>query len=208
MTIRSRGRIGSTDYGMRTYGPAGSKSRLESALAAYRADGPSPSSFRRWQHAAEFRRWLEQDALRTLTLDQACLMYSACGGRKAKGFGSNALEEIREAFDFLLYDPLSLEGRFSECVTEGSAYELKGSNKAFISYLLCVKDPLLFGVWTPSSDKGLAMLGFITPKERSASPGTKYVRYLDLLWGLRRTAGMADFQELDRFLFWMAKIKE
>ncbi|MCE2466329.1 MAG: hypothetical protein J4G01_09760, partial [Dehalococcoidia bacterium] len=35
--------------------------------------------------------------------------------------------------------------------------------------------------------------------------GTTYVQYLDLLWSVRRAAGMADFPELDRFLWWLAK---
>ncbi len=174
---------------------------------AFRVQLPSMSVMERWDRIGQFQGWLQQGALPDLSLDQAHLLYSASGGRKGKEFKANTLEEVRDSIDFLLYDPLSLDGRFSECVDPEGAYTLKGSGKSFVSYLLCVRYPQLFGHWSSYSDRSLSMLGMARPKARKMAQGqgTTYVQYLDLLWSVRKAAGMVDFPELDRFLWWLAK---
>ncbi|MCE2466080.1 MAG: hypothetical protein J4G01_08465, partial [Dehalococcoidia bacterium] len=126
-----------------------------------------------------------------MSTEQAHILYSASGGRKMKEFKTNTVDEIRDSIDFLLYDPLSLDGRFSECVDPEGAYTLKGSGKGFVSYLLCVCYPQLFGHWSSYSDRSLSLLGIARPKARKLvqGQGTTYVQYLDLLWSVRRAAG-------------------
>ena len=180
---------------------------MASLVGAYRAQLPFMSAMDRWDRLSQFQGWLQQEALPQLSTEQAHILYSASGGRKMKEFKTNTLDEIRDSIDFLLYDPLSLDGRFSECVDPEGAYTLKGSGKGFVSYLLCVRYSHLFGHWSSYSDRSLSLLGIARPKARKLvqGQGTTYVQYLDLLWSVRRAAGMADFLELDRFLWWLAK---
>ena len=180
---------------------------IASAAEAFRVQLPSLPAMERWDRIGQFQGWLQQSALPHLTPEQAHMLYSASGGRKAKEFRVNSAEEVRDTIDFLLYDPLSLDGRFSECVDPEGAYTLKGCGKSFVSYLLCVRYPQLFGHWSSYSDRSLSMLGMARPKARKMAQGqgTTYVQYLDLLWSVRKAAGMADFPELDRFLWWLFK---
>ncbi len=185
----------------------GGRSLLADALDLHRAQASSLPAMVRWDKASQFQVWLQQDALPNLTQEQANSLYSASGARKGKEFKTNSLEETCESLEFLLYDPLSLDGRFSECADPEGAYALKGCSKSFVSYLLCLRYPQLFGHWSSYSDRSLSMLGITRPKARKSAEGqgTTYVQYLDLLWSVRRGTGMADFQELDRFLWWLAK---
>ena len=168
---------------------------------AYRVQLPSLPAMERWDRIGQYQGWLQQSALACLTMEQAHMLYSASGGRKAKEFRINSPEEVRDSIDFLLYDPLSLDGRFSECVDPEGAYTLRGCGKSFVSYLLCVRYPQLFGHWSSYTDRSLSMLGMARPRARKMAQGqgTTYVQYLDLLWSVRRAAGMTDFPELDRF---------
>ena len=76
---------------------------------------------RRWQRAREFAGWLDEQALPSLTAEQAWAVYRASGGRRSKEFKANPIEEIRDSLDFLLFDTLGLEKRFDESAsTEGA----------------------------------------------------------------------------------------
>lgn len=198
--MSTQGRISTAQF--RRGGPS-----IARAAEAFRVQFSSLSVMERWDRIEQFQGWLQQGALPHLTLEQAYTLYSASGGRKAKEFRANSAEEVRDSIDFLLYDPLSLDGRFSECVDPEGAYTLKGCGKSFVSYLLCVSYPQLFGHWSSYSDRSLSMLGMARPKARKMAQGqgTTYVQYLDVLWSVRKAAGMADFPELDRFLWWLAK---
>ena len=210
MTDRHGSQVGLADNRPSRRGMPGGHQNLDSALATYKQQlsnrRPNTPVVCRWERAGEFQGWLNEATLQDLAFQQAKEIYRAAGGRKITEFNSNSIEEIRDAIDFLLYDPLSLEGRFSECVNRGSSCALGGSSKEFASYLLCIKDPQLLGVWSAYSERALAMLGLTIPKKRNLSPGTRYVQYLDLLWGLRRTTALADFQALDGFLYWLSRI--
>ena len=180
---------------------------IAKAAEAFRAQVLHMSAMDRWDRIGQFQGWLQQSALPHMTLEQAQTLYSASGARKGKEFKANSLEEVRDSIDFLLYDPLSLDGRFSECVDPEGAYTLKGCGKSFVSYLLCLRYPQLFGHWSSYSDRSLSMLGMARPKARKMAQGqgTTYVQYLDLLWSVRKAAGMPDFPELDKFMWWLAK---
>ena len=125
---------------------------LESgADAAYRK--------RRWGRAAELVEWLEQDALGSLSAENALQLYRASGGRESSAFSGTAIEELRDALDFLLYDTIKLEGRFDECVSPQGGYKLPGAGREFVSWLLCLRNPQLLGVWNSNAERMLKRIG-------------------------------------------------
>ena len=159
------------------------------ALDAYRK--------RRWGQAEEFVPWLAVDSLPSLGNDQAMRLYRASGGRDAVAFATNPIEEVRDSLDFLLYDTIKLEGRFDECVQDGAAYRLPGAGKEFVSWLLCLRNPSLFGVWNNNAERLLRRSGAYP---ESMKRGPMGIRYLDLLEGLnwlRAQTGLSSLIEVD-----------
>ena len=152
---------------------------------------------RRWGRAADFASWLEEDVLAALEPEQALRLYRASGGRDGGGFSSNPIAEVRDSLDFLLYDTIKLEGRFDECVMDGGAYKLAGAGREFISWLLCLRNPYLFGVWNSNAERMLRRMGAYPESMKRGPVG---IRYLDLLEGLawvRAQAGLPDYIEVD-----------
>ena len=80
-------------------------------------------------------------------------------GREASAFASVPIEELRDSLDFLLYDTIKLEGRFDECVNPDGAYKLPGAGKEFVSWLLCLRNPALLGVWNVTAERLLRRVG-------------------------------------------------
>ena len=152
---------------------------------------------RRWRNAAEFASWLDEDALAALDPAQALRLYRASGGRDAAAFGGNPIEEVRDSLDFLLYDTIKLEGRFDECVSDGGAYRLAGAGKEFVSWLLCLRNPLLFAVWNSGAERTLRRLGAYPESMRRGPAGIRYLDLLEALAWVRGRAGLADFIEVD-----------
>src|SRR5918999_6215684 len=113
----------------------------------------------RWHRAEEFTSWLIQSALPSLSMQQALDLYRASGGNRSGEFKANPIEEIRESLDFLLYDTIKLEGRFDECASDEGAYKLSGAGKEFMSYLLCLREPALFGIWNSHAERALRPWG-------------------------------------------------
>ena len=174
---------------------------LGARLLALLEGGPlARAHARRWGRLAEFQGWLAQDVLPSLTPQQALALYRASGGRQAGRFRGSPIAEVRDALDFLLYDPLKLEGRFEEVAAEHGGYYLPGAGKEFASYVLCVKDPALFGVWSAAAERGLRALGLLPRPLREGPLGVRYVDFLDLLWQARALAGLADFPQVDTLL--------
>ena len=160
---------------------------------------------RRWQRSAEMANWLSQEELPTLSEQRAVALYRASGGGKAREFIANGVSDIGETIDFLLYDTITLEARFNECVAEGGAYKLAGAGKEFISYLLCLKQPALLAVYNQAAERALRRLGRYP---RSMSAGHLGLRYLDLLDAahrLRPEFGLADFREVDEFFYFLTR---
>ena len=160
---------------------------------------------RRWRRSTELAGWLSEDHLPSLAEQEALTLYRASGSGKAKEFIDNGLADIVETIDFLLYDTITLEARFNECVAEGGAYKLTGAGKEFASYLLCLKQPTLLAVWNPASERGLRRLDRYP---RSMSAGHWGLRYLDLLDSanrLRPEFGLADFREVDEFFYFITR---
>lgn len=154
-------------------------------------------SKRRWSRATEFGGWLEQDALASLNPEQALRMYRASGGRDAVSFSSNPIEELRDSLDFLLYDTIKLEGRFDECVLPEGAYKLAGAGKEFVSWLLCLRNPVLFGVWNTNTERMLRRIGAYPAAMNRGPMGIRYLDLLEALGWLRLQLGLPDFIEVD-----------
>ena len=157
----------------------------------------SPYRKRRWEKAAEFASWLEEEALPLLEPGQALRLYRASGGRDAAGFSVNPIEEVRDSLDFLLYDTIKLEGRFDECVNDGGAYKLSGAGKEFVSWLLCLRNPYLFAVWNSNSERMLRRMGAYSEAMKRGPVGIRYLDLLEALAWVRAQAGFPDFIEVD-----------
>ena len=156
---------------------------------------------RRWGRLEEMQAWLEQESLASLTGEQAATLFRASGARGLRAFQNNSLEEIRDALDFLLYDTITLEGRFAECAATDGSYNLAGAGKEFISYLLCLRDPQLFGVWQPYTAKALKIMGRCPKNLGMGHLGLGYLDLLDALQRVGREAQLRDFRMVDEFCF-------
>ena len=155
----------------------------------------------RWSRFAECRNLLAQEALAGLSWDHALTLYRSSGARGIGEFRTNQLEEIRDALDFLLYDTITLEGRFAECAASGGSYHLAGLGKEFVSYLLCLRDPSFFGIWQSYVPRALRLMGKCPPNLGKGHLGLGYLDLLDALQGVRQETGLADFRGVDEYCF-------
>ena len=160
---------------------------------------------RRWQRAEEMVEWLDQERLLSLTEVQARALYRASGGSKSREFLGNSLEEICDTLDFLLYDTITLEARFNECVAEGGAYRLAGAGKEFASFLLCLRQPGLLAVWNTAAERALRRLGRYPQSMGKGHWGLRYLDLLDQAHRLRPEFGLADFREVDEFCYFVSR---
>jgi len=160
---------------------------------------------RRWDQALEFAAWLSEKDLPSLSLDQALTLYRASGSNRIAEFETNPIEEVRDSLDFLLYDTIKLEGRFSECASDGGAYKLAGAGKQFVSYLMCLRDSTLFAVWNRSTEGALKLLGMYPATLRDGDLGLRYLDLLDVLQRVRRQLGLAHFQAVDEFCYMVSR---
>ena len=156
---------------------------------------------RRWSRFAEYRIWLVQEALAGLSWDHALTLFRSSGARGIKEFRTNQLEEVRDALDFLLYDTITLEIRFAECAGSGGSYHLPGWSKELVSYLLCLRDPSLFGIWQPYVPRALRLMGKGPPNLGKGHLGLGYLDLLDALQGVRQETGLADFRAVDEYCY-------
>jgi hypothetical protein len=160
---------------------------------------------RRWSRAAEMAGWLDQNQLPSLTEKQALALYRASGGSKIREYAGNPLPEIFDTLDFLLYDTITLEARFNECVAEDGAYKLAGAGKEFASHMLCLRQPGLLGVWNYSAERALRRLGRYPKGLSKGHYGLRYMDLLEAIQRLRPEFGLADFREVDEFCFLVSR---
>ena len=179
----------------------------EGFLAAQLSGGLPTAAVRRWKDSERLAYLLSEDALASLTTEQAGALYRACGGAKGKDFRGNPVEEIRDSLDFLLYDTIKLEGRFQECVADEGAYKLSGAGKEFASFALCLREPRLFGVWNAGAERALRRLGMYPGTLNRGPWGIRYIDLLDSLQRLSARFGLSDLAEADRFAAWIAQKK-
>ena len=162
---------------------------------------------KKWRRSAEFYGWLQQDALAALDMDQALELYRASGGRDTARFKTNAIEEVRDGLDFLLYDNIKLEGRFDECAAPAGAYRMAGAGKEFPSYLLCLSNPGLFAVWNGNAERLLKLAGLLPVTMKRGPMGIRYLDLLEALNRLRARSGRRDFREIDELAYQAAQRK-
>jgi hypothetical protein len=160
---------------------------------------------RRWQRGAEMADWLSEAELPALSEQRALAIYRASGGAKAREFAANGLADITETIDFLLYDAITLEARFNECVAEGGGYKLAGAGKEFISFLLCLRQPTLLAVWNQAAERGLRRLDRYPRSMGAGHWGLRYLDLLDSAQRLRPEFGLADFREVDEFFYFITR---
>lgn len=160
---------------------------------------------RRWARAGEMAGWLAPEQLPELTETQAAALYRAAGGSRGREFAGNGLAEIRDSLDFLLYDTITLEARFNECVAEGGAYRLAGAGKEFVSFLLCLGQPGLLAVWNPATERALRRLERYPKGLGKGHWGLRYMDLLEAAQRLRPEFGLADFREVDEFCYFVSR---
>ncbi len=156
---------------------------------------------RRWLRSEEFARWLAQERLPTLSMEQALALYRGAGGRKSQEFRSNQIEDIRDSLDFLLYDNIGLETRFEESASTTGAYRLAGTGREFVSYALCLVEPSLFAFWGSHSEKALRRLGVYSGNLNKGHLGLGYLDLLNALHAVRLRSGLTDFRDVDQLAF-------
>ena len=156
---------------------------------------------RRWQRSEEFSTWLTEAALAALSEKQASDLYRSSAANQWREFKTNAIEEVRDSLDFLLYDETKLEGRFEECAAEDGGFKLAGAGKQFVSYLMCLRDPGLFAVWSTHAERLLRTLGMYHPGLRGRNLGMGYMDLLEALQVVRARTGLRDFRMVDEFAY-------
>ncbi|MFQ6028008.1 MAG: hypothetical protein ACE5Q6_10990 [Dehalococcoidia bacterium] len=156
---------------------------------------------RRWQQSDSFAEWLQPENLASLASRQATTLYRASGGRQVADFGTNTEDDLRDSLDFLLYDTITLEARFAECASPQGAFKLAGAGKEFISYVLCLKNPGLFGIWNAASERTLRRLGLFTPTMAKGHLGLGYLEVLESLAIVRQRMGLEHFRQVDEFCY-------
>ena len=161
---------------------------------------------RRWERAAVMAQWLAENALPDLSHDQGSALYRASGGNRVAQFRANPIAELRDSLDFLLYDNIRLEARFDECAAEEGGYKLAGAGKEFVSFLLCLRDPGLFAHWNSNTERMLRVMGNYPPGLGRGRLGNRYIDLLDALQGLRIRTGLADFQQVDEFAYFVVRL--
>ena len=161
---------------------------------------------RRWGNDGR-ADWLDQEYLPSLTAAEASALYRGAGGRHAKRFNANPIDEVRDTIDFLLYDTIKLENRFDECAVETGGFGLAGASKEWPSYLLTLREPTLFAPWSPHTERALRRWGMLPPGFRTGHPGLCYIDLLDILGGLARRMQMPDFRSVDEFCYFNGRQK-
>lgn len=189
----------------RATGPANWKALAESYREAEGAGTLDAFRRRRWQYADDPASWLEQRVLATLTQTQANALYRGAGGRHITKFRANSINDVRDAADFLLYDTIKLENRFEECALETGGFGLSGAGREWPSYLLTLRDPVLFAPWSPHTERALRRLQMLPPGLRRGHPGLCYIDLLDSMQLLRVRLGLADFRAVDEFCYLNAR---
>ena len=177
-------------------------------LYAEALDAGQLDAYRRkkWDRSEEFASWLEQPALESLEPQQAAALYRASGGRNTRVFAGVTIEELRDSLDFLLYDNIKLEGRFDECAAAHGAYKLPGAAEAFVSFLLCLHEPGLFGVWNNNSERLLRRLGTLPASMKQGPIGIRYQDVLEALGRVGSEFKLADFRQVDELAYFAGSV--
>ena len=86
---------------------------------------------------------------------------------------------------------------FEECASPEGAYKLPGAGHEFVSWLLCLRNPPLLGVWNSNSERLLRLLGAYQESMRRGPAGIRYLDLIEALAWVRARLGLRDFVEVD-----------
>lgn len=156
---------------------------------------------RRWDRTSGAQTWLEQANIPSIKDGQIGILYRGAGGRNLTKFRTNAVADIHDAMDFLLYDTIKLESRFDECASESGAFSLEGTGREWPSYLLTLQEPRLFAPWNHHTDRALRRLGMYQSNLRKGHSGLSYLDLLEILEYLRVRLQFPDFRTVDEFCY-------
>lgn len=159
---------------------------------------------RKWSKMGRAKELIQEDAVNNLTEAQAAELYRCLpiSQRGRSAFLANPIKEIREALGFLLWEQLMYEMRVYEFLDQGW---LTGADVALAAALLCTKDPDLYGVIGPNTEKGFKLLKMyptFTPKESQAG---RFQKLQETLFLLFRMGEFQDLPEVDDFLEALSK---
>ena len=157
---------------------------------------------RKWGQSGTAETLIQEQRLRDLSPKDAELLYRGLpihqGRRKA--FLSNPIQEVRECLWFLLYGEAPYEIRVWELLDDLGGYRLQGADRQLISALLCVQDPLMYGLTNATVDRALRKLGLFPRFGVRESNAGRFQKLQEALWQVRQAAGFSDFKVTDNFL--------
>ena len=117
---------------------------------------------RRWDRTSGAQTWLEQANIPSITDGQIGILYRGAGGRNLTKFRTNAVADIHDAMDFLLYDTIKLESRFDECASESGAFGLEGTGSEVAIVPVDAPGAQAFCTLEPSYGSGAATIGNVS----------------------------------------------
>jgi len=84
---------------------------------------------------------------------------------------------------------------------------MEGTGREFPSFLLCLSNPGLFGVWNSNSERLLNQTGLLPPAIKRGPIGIRYLDILGALNQIRARSGRQDFREIDELAYQAARGK-
>ena len=79
--------------------------------------------------------------------------------------------------------------------------KLAGAAEAFVSYLLCLREPGLFAVWNNNSEWLLRRLGAYPASMKRGPVGIRYLDMLEALSRVRTEFRLSDFRQVDELAY-------
>ena len=157
---------------------------------------------RKWGHFELVDELSQEQRLLSLSLEEAELIFRGLPIPQSNRsrFLSNSIKDIRESLWFLLYGEAPYEIRAWELLDELGGYRLIGVDRPFVSALLCIKDPLLFGLANARVERALRRLRLLPKFDSKESNAGKLQKIQEALWRVSQAAGFSDFTITDDFL--------
>ena len=82
---------------------------------------------------------------------------------------------------------------------------MAGAGREFPSYLLCLSNPGLFGVWNANAERLLKQAGLLPSTIKRGPIGIRYLDILGALNQVRARSGRLDFREIDELAYQTAR---
>ena len=157
---------------------------------------------RKWGQSGTVETLIEERRLQELSPKEAELLYRGLPifQGKRKVFLGNPIQEVRECLWFLLFGEAPYEIRVWELLDDLGGYRLQGADRQLISALLCVQEPLMYGLTNATVDRALRKLGLFPRFGVRESDAGRFQKLQEALWQVRQAAAFPDFKTTDDFL--------